>query len=223
MALPVYKKLIDSIKHDTANMEPNTPISSERELAEHYDVSRMTARKAVDELVKSGILYREKNRGTFVAEHSLHKEFDHNWIYNAIATTSSYKVLYFDVKQANEEISKLLHIPIDDAYLRLVKLNMDMDKSLSLDELYVDRRIAKSQALDQLEGLLDINNKSEDMVVKQKFYPVIVPVKYAALLKVRIGSCVQLVESELRTKNGLLCCVIRSFINQNHVSIEVTL
>lgn len=42
-------------------------IESESRLCEILDVSRMTVRKALDELVSEGMIYKEKGRGTFVA------------------------------------------------------------------------------------------------------------------------------------------------------------
>lgn len=49
-------------------------IPSERELCERHEVSRMTARQAVKELVHEGILYREQGRGTFVAGEKIRHE-----------------------------------------------------------------------------------------------------------------------------------------------------
>lgn len=46
-------------------------VPSENELVEACKVSRMTARRALDELTESGILYRVQGRGTFVAPRKL--------------------------------------------------------------------------------------------------------------------------------------------------------
>ncbi len=42
-------------------------IPSERTLCTQFNMSRMTVRQAINELVKEGKLYREKGRGTFVS------------------------------------------------------------------------------------------------------------------------------------------------------------
>ena len=49
-------------------LKPNQVIASENEMCRHYDVSRVTVRKAIDELCAEGILYRIKGKGCFVRE-----------------------------------------------------------------------------------------------------------------------------------------------------------
>ncbi len=46
---------------------PGAQIPTERELCATFSVSRITVRKAIDELVREGWLVREQGRGTFVA------------------------------------------------------------------------------------------------------------------------------------------------------------
>lgn len=66
--LPKYyvlkKSIIDMIERE--EIPANQPIPSERELMNKYGVSRITARKAIDELVNEGYLYRIQGKGTFV-------------------------------------------------------------------------------------------------------------------------------------------------------------
>jgi GntR family transcriptional regulator len=52
-----------------ADLPPGSPIPSERDLAEHFGVARMTVRLQLDRLAQRGLLYRHRGRGTFVAEH----------------------------------------------------------------------------------------------------------------------------------------------------------
>lgn len=47
---------------------PNTPIPSERDLSSIYGLSRMTVRRAIDQLVTEGLLYRVNGKGTFVSD-----------------------------------------------------------------------------------------------------------------------------------------------------------
>lgn len=50
-------------------------IESESRLCDILQVSRMTVRKALDELVGEGIVYKEKGRGTFISKKPKYAEF----------------------------------------------------------------------------------------------------------------------------------------------------
>jgi GntR family transcriptional regulator len=57
----ILEDLIDALK-------PGDPLPSERELAERYDVARMTVRAEITRLAGEGLVERVQGRGTFVAE-----------------------------------------------------------------------------------------------------------------------------------------------------------
>lgn len=58
------KDLIAKINEEA--FSPNQQIPTEKELGERYTVSRITVRKAIDELVNEGYLYRIQGKGTYV-------------------------------------------------------------------------------------------------------------------------------------------------------------
>lgn len=66
--VPKYYQLKKAIirKIDLEEYTPDGPIPSERELMEQYQVSRITVRRAVDELVVEGYLYKVQGKGTYV-------------------------------------------------------------------------------------------------------------------------------------------------------------
>ncbi|ESQ89674.1 hypothetical protein ABAC460_12460 [Asticcacaulis sp. AC460] len=65
----LYQQLQDWVRQAIASGElaPTAAIPTERELAEKFDVSRITVRKALDGLVYEGLLTRRQGAGTFVA------------------------------------------------------------------------------------------------------------------------------------------------------------
>ena len=60
MGLPKYDLLKQELVRliDDGSVGEDEPIPSERELCERYSLSRITVRKAIDELVVEGLLYR---------------------------------------------------------------------------------------------------------------------------------------------------------------------
>ena len=66
---PLYQKIKDDIRRkiEAGTYKKGSRIEPERELSRLYDVSRMTLRQAVDELVDEGYLYKAQGRGTFVS------------------------------------------------------------------------------------------------------------------------------------------------------------
>ncbi|MCY4045818.1 MAG: UTRA domain-containing protein [Cellvibrionales bacterium] len=69
MAKPEWKKIVHHIVQAIKNKEllTNDKIPSENTLSNQYHVSRMTARKALDQLVNDGILFRIQGKGTYVS------------------------------------------------------------------------------------------------------------------------------------------------------------
>jgi GntR family transcriptional regulator len=74
-ALPKYYQLSSILRQkiDDGEWEPRSPIPSERQLEQLYNLSRTTIREAIDHLVRQGFLYREHGRGTFVSPQKLQK------------------------------------------------------------------------------------------------------------------------------------------------------
>ena len=69
---PLYKEVKTRLTRGLAAGEwkPGEAIPSESRLAERFEVSIGTIRKAIDELVAERILLRHQGRGTFVATHT---------------------------------------------------------------------------------------------------------------------------------------------------------
>jgi GntR family transcriptional regulator len=73
---PLYLKLRLVIEAAVAEgvLKPGDALPTEREIAEQGGISRVTVRKALDELVEAGLLLRRHGSGTFVARRIMHGE-----------------------------------------------------------------------------------------------------------------------------------------------------
>jgi len=65
---PKGQALREILEALAAERGPGAALPSERLLAEHYGLARMTVRGEVDRLVAAGVIYRLHGRGSFVAE-----------------------------------------------------------------------------------------------------------------------------------------------------------
>lgn len=77
-ASPLYSQIADDLRFKIISGEwgDGEKIPPELDICDIYHVSRITIRKAIDELVREGHLYRERAKGTFVLsmDHSTEKE-----------------------------------------------------------------------------------------------------------------------------------------------------
>ncbi|MBN9605662.1 MAG: GntR family transcriptional regulator [Actinomycetales bacterium] len=55
---------------------PHEKLPTERELADEFEISRLTVRRALDQLEHDGVVYRVQGAGTFVSEKSITKSFE---------------------------------------------------------------------------------------------------------------------------------------------------
>jgi GntR family transcriptional regulator len=66
---PLYQKLQQALREAIQNrvLSPDEALPPERDMAEEFQVSRITVRKALDGLVAEGLLTRRQGAGTFVS------------------------------------------------------------------------------------------------------------------------------------------------------------
>lgn len=66
---PLYQQIFEEIKGaiESGEYAPKDRIPSEPELSERYGVSRITVRRAIEELCSEGYLVKQQGRGTFVS------------------------------------------------------------------------------------------------------------------------------------------------------------
>lgn len=73
--VPLYFQLKSMLEDQirTGELHPGEKILSEHELCQRYQISRTTARQAIQDLVRAGKLVRTQGRGTFVADYHVQR------------------------------------------------------------------------------------------------------------------------------------------------------
>lgn len=69
---PLYLQIVDDIRYqiESGNLRVDDQVGSQNELAQKYNVSLITVKKALSELIKEGLLYSRVGKGTYVARQS---------------------------------------------------------------------------------------------------------------------------------------------------------
>ena len=63
-----YKKIAQDLRHEilSGDYTPGQQLELEKDMCSRYGVSRITVRRAVDELVHQGLVVKRRGAGTFV-------------------------------------------------------------------------------------------------------------------------------------------------------------
>ncbi|OCN03837.1 hypothetical protein A4S06_04530 [Erysipelotrichaceae bacterium MTC7] len=220
MDVPVYKKIQQEMLEMIKDLPPNSPIPSERDLTKRFDASRMTVRKAVEALVDEGYLYRESNRGTFVADSTLHKK-------NTLTATDdieqlTYKIIYFDVKASSgDDVQTALRINDDEPVVRMIRLVSKEGRPQCIEEIYIRRLNLSDEELRNLPNWKDFNKLYSEGSLTSRFKPVMVPPQYAHMLNVRVNEPLILVENIVNRISGEPVIFMKVYNNPVEKVIEI--
>lgn len=143
--VPLYVQVREKLRSEYSQLEPNTAIPTELELMQRFGVSRITLRKAVDDLVVDGLLERHQGRGTFTSVPKLTHEL------NAITSwTEQLRALGYNPRTANRTCSEIdpprrvahaLNLSGAEKVVMLRRTRLVGDEPLSLMTNYIPSRL----------------------------------------------------------------------------------
>lgn len=219
MATPIYQEIKQQLMEEIENKPINSPIPSERELSVKFEASRMTVRKAVDALVSEGVLYRNKNKGTFVADRSLLKKNTAQETFKQ-GDGKKYKLIYFNIK-AIPEIAPELNMLPHERILRVVRVLLDEERPIAAEEIYFPFENVQSVAMEELDEMLNMEKYAQQGTTIQKFIPMLIPEKYSNQLGVKMGTPIIMVETLIRDREGVPLVLIKAYQNPKENEIEI--
>lgn len=138
-----YLDLYTIIKQKIDNFEwtENQTIPTERELAELYQTSRTTVRKAIEHLRQKGYLHSEHGRGTFVLpELSRQSQRQlHGFTDDILARkgTPKQQILEFGFVPASEPIRNALQVASHARVLRIKRVRFDNTTPMGIQTTYL--------------------------------------------------------------------------------------
>ena len=165
MTIPIYQQIKNNIISEIENKPANSPLLSERDLAVQHGASRMTVRRAVNELVEEGYLYRHANKGTFVADKKLIRKNTLNTVDNV-----KYRVFYFDLKSSSStEVQEALNIGPSDQVVRLIRIMLSGDTPVAVEEIYANRKRINDIEVEEMTQWKKLNTLIDNNFKKCRF------------------------------------------------------
>ena len=171
LKLPMYYRIQQTLLEKIQNGQflQGALLPSEAELAQEYQVSRITAKRALDELVRLGRAFRQQGRGTFVAQPRIReitgfRSFSEDIL--ARGFTPSSRILHF--KEVDPELvirTRLRLLEGQKAFL-LKRLRLADQEPVAIETAYIPSNLCPGLLQEDLAGgsLYDILRKKYQLV-----------------------------------------------------------
>ncbi len=160
-----YLRLRDEVRELVDDMEPGQPLPPERVLARRLHVSRMTLRKALDELVRSGRVVRRRGAGTFVGPARLSRGLPVTSFSDDIRARGmepGSRTLETAVVPAGA-LGRRLEVPAADPVLRVRRLRLADHTPMAVEVLHVPTALVPGLAGEDLAG------RSLDALLRERY------------------------------------------------------
>src|SRR5215471_18788355 len=137
--IPMYYQIMNQLREKISAGEytVDDALPPERELVETYQVSRMTIRQAIIELVNEGILVRRKGIGTFVAPPKLEQALSRLTSFTEDMARRGLKagarVISFEEIVPEPVIRKTLGLGSEDKAYECVRVRLADDEPMALE------------------------------------------------------------------------------------------
>jgi len=140
--MPLYQQLKERIKESILSEEIKSgeKILTEREFTEKYNVSRITVRNAIAELVDEGYLIRKQGKGTFVNRRKMEREIitflSFTMACKEKGVKPSSKLLKREVIEPSAEDFEALELGEQDRIIHIQRIRFADDEPIMIENNY---------------------------------------------------------------------------------------
>jgi GntR family transcriptional regulator len=196
-SVPIYQRIQNSIRKriEEGKLRPGQVVDSERELAKAHGVSLMTARHALAELQREGLVERHRGSGTFVAPPKIqfNKLTSFTEQMSGRSMSAQSKVLHSSVVHGEPDIAARLALPPGSRLLLIERLREAGGEPFSLETCYLSADTYSGIARSHLDRgslflLLQREYKTELAYADEDVEATVADPKTAELLSVPRGA-----------------------------------
>lgn len=211
-------------------LAPHDRLPTERDLAEAMDVSRVTVRRALDQLERERKVYRVQGAGTFVAPPPITKtveltSFTEDMQSRGLKPGS--RVISVERGPAGGRIGAALNLSPSDPVVRITRVRTADNQPMCVERSALPATIAPNLAADMLEGsLYDLLERRYGVRIEhaqQILRAAVLDPDEAALLEVAAFSAALVVERTARDGSGVAVEHAQSTYRGDRYSFELML
>lgn len=178
-------------------MEPGEAIPPEIELAKTYEVSRGTVSKAIEELVREGLLIRKQGKGTFVCEPKIKQKGTSLLSFTEEIKNHGYstkaEILSFAKMPADRQVRQKLNLAQKDEVYKIKRIRFIEEEPMALVTSYLPEKLvgnlSKNNIRYSVYGYLEKLGLAP-VKAKDKFMARIANPEIANLLNIPEGSAI---------------------------------
>lgn len=212
--IPLYYQLKEILKEKikAGSWEEESKVPSERELMNQYNVSRATVRKALDELMMEGLIFRKQGIGTFVATSKIVQNLIAELSFNQQAIrqglTPSSKVVDATTEYSSpRRIKELLNQYEQKEINRIIRVRLVDEDPLVLETLYIPNHYAPNILMQELENIAIFEYLEKDCKLQfthstLEIEPILINEFESNFLKVEIGQPALSLERVIYSENN---------------------
>lgn len=189
LSKPLYEQIHDYLLQgiQSGEFKPGERIPSERELAERFNVSRLTANKAVKVLERAGFVYTQVGKGTFLHLEMHQQQLEHLTGFTddmrSRGFSASSWVLSAEMIGAPDDIARILNVLPGARLVRLCRVRLADDQPVAVETAHIVAAICPN-LLEQH----DFSRESLYLVLRRDY-------------NVKLSYAEQTIESRLATKD----------------------
>jgi GntR family transcriptional regulator len=234
LPIPLYHQLKESLLRaiEAGNWKSDEQLPNETRLAEHYGVSKITVRQAMQELASLGYIRREQGRGTFVSQPKFNEgprelmSFTEEMRAHQLAPESS--VLAQGVARAEADVAAALEIAEGDDVFVLKRLRMAEGEPMGVQTAHIPLAIAPGLPRESFDGvslysLLQSKFGVQPATARETYRALLADEADAALLHIPTGAPVFAAERITTSRAGRPFELVRSVMRGDRYRIVLNL
>ncbi|KAB7673196.1 GntR family transcriptional regulator [Bacillus sp. B1-b2] len=180
---PLYKQIAERIKKEIiiGKLKKDDAIPPEIKLSEMYDVSRVTIRQAIGQLVSEDFLYKIRGSGTYVKGEKIEQDIFRLQSFTEemrqLGKIPSNEILDFHMQEADEVVQEKLQLDDEEKVFFIRRLRYADDEPLILEETYMPVSLFPDLSIEVMRHSKYAYVENKGYIIKERqgevfpFYP----------------------------------------------------